>query len=460
MKTWSNFFPEILTQIHNKEFFVPPGIILGTDAFLIPSPDKKDLHFTFPLQIISGLFQEYSLPVTSSAGAIHAIIAHCKKEAKNKQDLGILYGSTTSNQSRYDVNIEPCTVALSKASIATNLWHPDNFNNFNRDGIRLVIRGAIPFLPPIKENLTVISSIIQRYTESLVECVLKTPNNQIIRSWEAVYDQQEIRASLSEQNLVCVIGDGTRPARSYTRHRCWYRVAGPKEGVHIPFYCPKELDPVEISLKGTNKTITGLGIKKGEIFAITGSNAEGKSTLLQAIIAGEDDHAPGDGRELMVTDFGGIGIDATNIELRGADLSPFFSKIPPGMSGNPESAFGQGSGSASMAHQFNEALRKRSPYIIIDEDRSAINLLIPCFMSSPAINSLASLIKTDRNWLSKTSIIIAGSGVELVIAQADRILKLSEHRSEAISPVTYRNGLKKYYSSISNLITVNDQDDL
>jgi len=460
MKTWSEFFPQILAQIQNKDFFVLPRINYGTDAFLIPSPDKKDLHFTFPIQIISGLFQEFSLSYASSAGGVHAIIEHCKKVAKNKPELGILYGSTTSNQSRYNVNIEPCTVASSKASIGTNLWHTDMFNTFNRDGFRLVIRGAIPFIPPTMENSRILSSVIQKYTESLVECALNTPKMQIKRAWESVYDQQDIRAGLSEKNLVCVIGDGTRPARSYTRHRSWFRVAGPKDGVHIPFLCPQELDPIEISLKGTNKTISGLGIKKDEIFAITGSNAEGKSTLLQAIMAGEDDHAPGDGRELLVTEYEGTGIDATNIELMGANLRPFFTEIPPGMSGNPESAFGQGSGSASMAHRFNEALRKKSPYIIIDEDRSAINLLIPCFMSSPSINSLASLIKSDRDWLSKTSIILAGSGIELIIAQADRILKLSEHRSVFVSPLAYKKGLKNFYSSISDLITIRDKEGL
>lgn len=42
---------------------------------------------------------------------------------------------------------------------------------------------------------------------------------------------------------------------------------------------------------------------------------------------------------------------------------------------------GQGSGSASMAHRFNEALRKECPYCIIDEDRAAQNLVVPCYMS-------------------------------------------------------------------------------
>jgi len=82
------------------------------------------------------------------------------------------------------------------------------------------------------------------------------------RGWESVLDQQHLRSELNGMGLVCFIGDGTRPARSYTRHRSWHRVAGPKDGVHIPFHCPVELSPVEVMLAGSNQTVTGLGIKR------------------------------------------------------------------------------------------------------------------------------------------------------------------------------------------------------
>ena len=456
MHTWTSFLPDILTSLNSKEYYVPSGIILGTDAFMVPSPDMQDLQFSFPLRIRTGLSEEYSLPLSSSSGAIHAIIEHCKKTAKKKAESGILYGSHTGNQTRYSANIEPCTVAYSKTSIATNLWRPDEHNFMDRGEIQLVIRGAFPFTPPNNDNYNKVRSNLQGYTESIVESALNTPRNLIKKSWETVYDQQDIRAGLADKSLVSVIVDGTRPARTYTRYRCWFRVAGPKDGVHIPFYCPEDLDPVEIPLKGSNRTVSGLGIKKGEIFTITGSNSEGKSTLLQGIIAGEDDHAPGDGRELLVSIPGGTEIDATNIELRGADLRPFFREIPPGVSGTPDSVFGYGSGSASMAHKFNEAIRKKATYIIIDEDRSAINLLIPCYMSNTTIHSLAALIQNNRNWLCETSLIIAGSGMELLISQSDRIIRLSNHRTEKISPSDYREGLKKHYKYLIDMTSNND----
>ncbi len=45
-------------------------------------------------------------------------------------------------------------------------------------------------------------------------------------------------------------GPPARPARGFTPLRCHHRIAGPNEGVHIPFRCPRELDPVEVELAG------------------------------------------------------------------------------------------------------------------------------------------------------------------------------------------------------------------
>ena len=174
--------------------------------------------------------------------------------------------------------------------------------------------------------------------------------------------------------------------------------------------------------------------------------------MLNAIQAGADDHAPGDGRELLVTVPGGFSPDATNIELKGADLRPFFESIPPGMSGTPDSAFGQGSGSASMAFRISDALRREAPYIVIDEDRSAQNLMVPCYMSSADVWSLAALLAGDRGWLMDTSVIIAGSGMELLIAQADRIVRLCQHQPHALSVPEYRNGLHAYYEKMAGFI--------
>ena len=105
-----------------------------------------------------------------------------------------------------------------------------------------------------------------------------------------------------------------------------------------------------------------------------------------------------------------------------------------------------------MAHRFNEALRKECPYCIIDEDRAAQNLVVPCFMSLAGIHSLAALIKEDRLCMGDMSLIVAGSGMELLLAQADRMLQLCNHAPRALCPETYREGLARFYADISRLV--------
>jgi len=455
METWTTHLPKLFLSLSSPDYFIPENYRLGTDAYLVPSPDRQDLIFSFPVCFRRPLHEEISLPFSSSAGAVHTIIENCKQASGKDTDLGMLYGAGTGNQGRSTANIEPCTVASSLSALASHLWRPDDGNILTPEGIRLTVRGALPYLPLSSKGSATIREEFSIYLKRISDCIHQVPVRLIKHGWEIVYDQQHLRSELPDMGLVCFIGDGTRPARTYTRHRCWHRVAGPKDGVHIPFYCPADLEPVEVLLAGSNRTIAGLGIKRGEIFAITGSNAEGKSTLLNGVLAGEDDHAPGDGRETLVTIPGGVSPDATGIELKGADLRPFFEKIPPGMAGTAESAFGQGSGSASMAYRISDAIRRRAPYIIIDEDRAAQNLMVPCYMSSSEIRSLGSLLAGARGWCNGTTFIIAGSGMELLIAQADRIVRLCQHAPRAISVDRYRAGLKSHYEKMAGLIPDN-----
>lgn len=70
----------------------------------------------------------------------------------------------------------------------------------------------------------------------------------------------------------------------------------------------------------------------------------------------------------------------------------------------------------------------------------------------PGIHSLAALIKTDRSFMGDMSLIIAGSGMELLLAQADRMLRLCDHAPRALCPETYREGLARFYTDISRLV--------
>jgi uncharacterized protein len=453
MQNWNSYLPEILLHIKTPDLEANPHVRLITDAYMVPSSDKQDLHFSFPVIIPPTIFNDISLPKSGSAGGIHAIIEYCKEKAVKCPDLGALYGAETGNQSRYQINLEPCTIVSSPSSIGTSLWHPDDQNFLNEKGIHLQLRGALPYCEPSQSRIPEMITKLETYAQTVADTVHDTPLHRICKTWETVVDQQILHEGLVDMNLISFIGDGTRPAREYTRYRCWERVAGPKRGIHIPFFCPQELNPLEVYLAGSNQTITGLGIRRGELFAITGSNAQGKSSLLQAIYYGEDLHAPGDGREHLVTVSGGVSVEATNIELKGVDLTPFFEKLPPGMGGTPDSASGHGSGSASMAFRIKEAIKRGSPYIIIDEDRSAQNLVQPCYMSLDGpVHSLAFLISKDRDWLNGTALIMAGSGMELLLSRADRMIRLCNHAPVGVSGDEWRNGLKRYYQNLIDMI--------
>ncbi len=162
-----------------------------------------------------------------------------------------------------------------------------------------------------------------------------------------------------------------------------------------------ELDPVEVELAGSGRVVTGLGLRRREAFAVAGSNAEGKSTFLHAVVAGADDHVAGDGRELLVSVNGIARAEANEQGLVGADVSLFFRSLPPGLSGEPRAAYGWGSGSLVMAHKIQAALRAAVPLLILDEDRAATNLLVPGCLQSAEVTPLSALLATRREALGR-----------------------------------------------------------
>ena len=258
------------------------------------------------------------------------------------------------------------------------------------------------------------------------------PARVLTDSWELSLDQKKLRDLLPSLGLVAFIGDGSKPARSFSRHRCFFRTAGKKEGINIAFTCPRELTPVEIDLPATNERITGLGIKKREVFAITGSNAQGKTTFLSGIIAGMDDHAAGDGREHIVTVRGVQAAEAMNCELKGSDVSMFFSALPPGIDGTVMAAYGMGSGSMNMASQIQKAFTRHAPLLIIDEDRAAPNLLVRSCLQKDEVTPLSEFLAHDRAKMGGTALLFAACAMDTLIARADRIMVLDRHEAGAI----------------------------
>jgi predicted ABC-class ATPase len=191
----------------------------------------------------------------------------------------------------------------------------------------------------------------------------------------------------------------------------------------------------------SNQSVTGLGIRQREVLAIAGSNAQGKTTFLEGVLAGRDDHTPHDGRELVVTVRGSCVAESTSMGLAGADISMFFHALPPGVSGTVKGAFGTGSGSMTMAHQVQTAIARHAPLLIIDEDRAAPNLLVKSCLQKEEITPLSEILAYQREKMGDTALVFAACAMDTLIAQADRIMVLDRHKASAIDTEEFRRML-------------------
>ncbi len=80
-----------------------------------------------------------------------------------------------------------------------------------------------------------------------------------------------------------------------------------------------------------------------------------------------------------------------------------------------------------------------------------MNLLIPCYSGADgpgAVTPLSAVIEKNREWLGDTSIVAAGSAMEMLIAGADRIMVMKNHCAQAISRESYRQGLSAFYQAM------------
>lgn len=436
---WMNTTAAVLAACGNA--VDAPKVREGVNAYTVRSPDGTALQFSMPLIV------PFSPEVDprSADGAVWAALEAVKRTARTDPRLHPLGGLDTERAAAYGGGIEPVTVIMSASRTGTDLWKPDGENYLDAAGLHCVVHGAVPYPgPPGPAAVAEVSETVAGMADAIRETVRRVPVRQVRAASTLSLDQKLLREELPALGLVCFIGDGTRPARAFTRFRQHYRIAGPKEGVHVPFSCPEGLGPVEIELPASGRTVTGLGIRAGEAFAVAGSNAQGKTTLLQAILTGEDDHAPGDGRELVVSVLGAATAEAGGPDLNGADVSLFFKDLPPGMTGTPKSAFGRGSGSMTMAVQVQEAVRRSAPLILIDEDRAAANLLVASCLQEADVTPLATLLARRRDALGGCAFVFAASSLDPLIAQADRILLLSGHRAGAISQTAFRERYREY----------------
>ena len=415
------------------------GAVPGVTAYAVRSFDGDAVRFSVPVIVHRPLPAEIPRDVRGAAGAVALIIERVKQQAPSVPALGPLAGQGTRFPQHYASTTEPYTLVTSPSALASDLWHADDRNFADAAGVHLLLCGAVPCPdPPGAVDVARVTEAAAALGDAVSRCVFSLPLRALEAAWVNALDQQLLRERLPSLGLVSFVGDGARLARRCTRYRSFFRTAGPKEGVSVPFACPRELSPVELELGASNRTVTGLGIKKREVFAVAGSNAQGKTTFLEGIIAGMDDHAAGDGRELVVTTGGVCTAEAVNCELAGADVSMFFAALPPGMAGTARAACGMGSGSMTMAFQVQGAVARGAPLLIIDEDRAAPNLLVRSCLQTGEVTPLAEILARDRGKLGETALVFAACAMDALVAQADRILVLDRHEASAIDREEFR----------------------
>ncbi len=413
--------------------------IPGVTAYAVRSFDGDALRFCLPLIVRRPLLSEIPLDVRGAAGAVALVIERIKQKAASEPGLGPLTGRGTKFPHHYASMTEPYSIVSSPAALASDLWHAGNRNFADPGGIHILVSGAVPS-PPVffSHDVTSVMETAARLCDAVTACVFSLPARVLEAAWITALDQQLLRERLPSLGLVSFIGDGARLARHCTHYRCFFRTAGPKEGVNIPFTCPQELQPLELDLAASNQRITGLGIRKREVFAVAGSNAQGKTTFLEGIIAGMDDHAAGDGRESVVTVHGLCTAEATNCLLAGADVSMFFSALPPGMEGTAQAAYGMGSGSMTMASMVQRAVVQGAPLLIVDEDRAAPNLLVRSCLQTGEVTPLSEILAGDRGKMGETALVFAACAMDTLVAQADRIMVLDRHVASGIDREEFR----------------------
>ncbi len=140
--------------------------------------------------------------------------------------------------------------------------------------------------------------------------------------------------------------------------------------------------------------------------------------------------------------------------MRGEDISLFFEKLPEGIKGSPKEVYGTASGSMVMAYQIQRAIKLRKKLVLIDEDSSAVNLLVEGLLNRKfeGVKSLSYIIRKEREKLKETGFIIVTSSLDLLTALGDRAICIENHRANYLDLKKFREELSNYYKQLSEEI--------
>lgn len=181
-------------------------------------------------------------------------------------------------------------------------------------------------------------------------------------------DAEAARTELERLGLVAFVADGAiLPRESGAEDRPL------TSRERVPFASPPTMR-VDLTLPNAGG-VRGMGIREG-VTLIAGGGFHGKSTLLRAIQDGVWNHAPGDGRECVVTREDTQKVRAEDGRpVHRVDISPFIGPLPGGGS-TRAFATSNASGSTSQAAAIMEAVEAGARGLLIDEDTSATNLMM------------------------------------------------------------------------------------
>jgi predicted ABC-class ATPase len=193
-------------------------------------------------------------------------------------------------------------------------------------------------------------------------------DDALMQHVRVVEDARALRDQLGPRRLIAFVADGSLLPRS----------SGVDDRplpshVAVSFRSP---DSLRVTL-GTPHSgeVSGMGVPEG-ITLLVGGGYHGKSTLLRAIERGVYDHAPGDGRERVVTRADAVKVRAEDgRSVAGTDISAFIRTLPGGVR-TDRFYTANASGSTSQAAGIAEALETGCRALLLDEDTSATNLLI------------------------------------------------------------------------------------
>jgi len=202
------------------------------------------------------------------------------------------------------------------------------------------------------------------------------------------------------------------------------------------FHSPASLQ-IDIAL-ADGRSLSGMAIKEG-ITCITGGGYHGKSTLMQALLAGIYAHIPGDGREYVVTREDAFFIRAEEgRSIRDVDISPFINNLPNGL-GTERFRSDNASGSTSQAANIVEAIESGSRLLLFDEDTCATNFLVRDELIKKILDAeqepIKPLYSTVRSLWKKhrVSMIFVVGGLGYFLQKADTCLLMDNYRCDDIT---------------------------